>query len=201
MPMPDKYDGKADIDKFDAWSYNVMNYMEFVGADDRAMIRVIPRLISGKAEKFYMQYVSRNPDRYTVAVFIRKLFDYCFPDDFIEQMRRKWENLSQGKSRVRDYAREIEDLARKFPEMHERQVVLKFWNGLHGEIRGDLVMKGIDPERHGINKIVRNATRCEKVQDHRKRQLRNDRDRHPEGGTHKPKREWTRFKSRNGGMC
>jgi len=196
MPIPDKYDGRPDIDRFDAWSYNLTNYMEFVGADDSAMIRVIPRLLTGTAEKFYLQYVARNPDMYTVKELLGDLFDYCFPDDFIEQMRQKWDKLTQGKLRVREYTREIADLAQKFPEMSERQVVLKLWNGLKGDIRGDLAMRGIDPEKHDINKIIRNAARSEKAQDHRKRQVTGDRQ--PEGGTYKPKREWTRFKSRNG---
>ena len=199
MPVPGSYDGKPDLDVFDSWTFSIVNYMEFMRADDESMIRLLETLVTGIAKQFYMSSVARKPHKFTVARFIRKLFDYCFPDDVIERLRRRWENLTQGKKRVRDYARELENLARKFREMNERQVVLKFWNGLHGELRGDMVLLDIDPEVDGLDRIIRYASKCEKAQDQRKRYIKEDRERQPEGGNRKPNREWTRFKTRNGG--
>ena len=45
-----------------------------------------------------------------------------------------------------EYARELENLAQKFKEMNEQQVVLKFWKGLNRNLRGDMVMQRVNPE-------------------------------------------------------
>ena len=42
------------------------------------------------------------------------------------------------------------------------------------------------------------ATRCENSLDQRKQYAKEEQKHQPEGGNNKPKREWTRFKNRNG---
>ena len=95
--MPSKYDGKADLDVFDAWTFDIVNYMRFMNVDDESMVQLLAKFVTGDAQVFYMRYVARKQHHYTVARFIRKLFDFCFPDDVIERLRKKWDNLTQGK--------------------------------------------------------------------------------------------------------
>ena len=96
--------------------------------------------------------------------------------------------------------RELENLTWKFREMNERQVVLKFWNSLYSELQGDMVLLDIDPEVDGLDRIIRYASKCEKTQDQRKRYIKEEHKHQPEGRNRKPNREWTRFKTRNGGV-
>ena len=201
MQLPESYDGRPDPDVFATWTQKIIGYMEYMGVNDESMIRVMSNLVTGDAERFYMKYVAKNPDNYTIDKFFKDLYDYCFPDDFNEKLRRQWDKLTQGKKRVREFSREVEDLARKFKEMSERQVVLKFWHGLHGEIRKEMVLQHIDPEEDELSDVIDCAKKCERALDNMRRQTgtRDERERQPEGGPSKPKREWTRFKSRNGG--
>ena len=105
----------------------------------------------------------------------------------------------QGKRRVRDYTREVKDLARKFKEMNERQVVLQLWKGLNTDLRGDMVLLGIKPKKCSLNSMIKMATRCKNSLDQQKQYAKEEQKHQPEGGNNKPKREWTRFKNRNGG--
>jgi len=54
----------------------------------------------------------------------------------------------------------------------------------------------IDPEQDDLNTIIREAIATEKAYDETDRPSKKDQK---EGGSNKPKREWTRFKNRNGG--
>jgi len=61
-----------------------------------------------------------------------------------------------------------------------------------------MILMGIDPENHDLNTVVDKALICEKARDQVERVLKEPE--HQMGGdSSKPKREWTRFKNRNGG--
>jgi Holliday junction resolvase RusA-like endonuclease len=176
-----------------------MNYMDVMRVKDELMLKLIGDMLSGKAKGFYIDYVATKQHRWTIAKLIPALFDFCFPNDTMEQLRKKWENITQGKRRVQDYAREIEKLARRFREVNERQVVLTFWKGLHANIRGDMVLLNVDPELDDLNTVLAKALVCERSREQRATILKGDRERRTEGENPKPKKEWTRFKNRNGG--
>ena len=75
-----------------------------------------------------------------------------------------------------EYTREHENLAQKFKEMNERQVVLKFWKGLNGNLRGDMVTQRVNPERDDLDTVVNKAIPCEKAHDKRASILRNEKE-------------------------
>ena len=54
-----------------------------------------------------------------VDKLITTLFDYCFPNNTMELLRRKWDKTVQGKKKVLEYTRELENLAQKFKEMNK----------------------------------------------------------------------------------
>ena len=164
------------------------------------MIKLLGSLLTGKANTFYMRYIALKQEKWMVDKLITALFDYCFPNNTMELLRRKWDETVQGKKRVLEYARELENLAQKFKEMNKRQVVLKFWKGLNRNLRGDRVMQRVNPERDDLDTAVNEAIQCEKAHDERASILRNEKEPRSEAsGSRKPKREWTRFKNRNGG--
>ena len=120
----------------------------------------------------------------------------------MELLRKRWDETVQGKKRVLEYARGPENLAQKFKEMNKRQVVLKFWKGLNGNLRGDMVMQRVNPEQDDLDTVVNKAIQCEKACDERASILRNEKEPRSEAsGSCKPKREWTRFKNRSRGIA
>ena len=188
------------MDVFDNWAFKVMNYMEVMEVSGKLMIKLLGSSLTGKANTFYMRYVALKQDKWTVDTLITALFDYCFPNNTMELLRRKWDKTVQGKKRVLEYARELENLAQKFKEMNKRQVVLKFWKGLNGNLRGDMVMQRVNPEQDDLDTVVNEAIQCEKARDERASILRNEKEPRSEAsGSQKPKREWTRFKNRSRG--
>ena len=127
---------------------------------------------------------------------VRLLFPQQYHANSTEEVGRH----DQGKRRVMEYARDIEALARKFKETNERQVILKFWKGLNSNIRGDMALLHVDPERDSLERALKQAMKCEKAREERAYILKGERDYDAEpSGSCKPKREWTRFKNRAGG--
>jgi len=199
MDKPPKYDGRADLEAFDEWAFKVTNYAKGMKLSTKSIIRLISDLVTGKAANFYMMYVAKCQKEWTLARLFPAMFDYCFPNDILQKLRRKWDNMTQGKSRVEDYAREIEKLARRFEEITERTVVLTFWKGLNAEIRKHMVIMGANPELHGIGVMIQLAITGEKARDQSDRITKSEQGRQTSDETRRPKREWTRFKNRTGG--
>ena len=198
MKTPETYNGKADIDVFNDWAYSIVNYAKVMKVKDQTMIRFMNDLVSDKAKGFYMSYVANKESQWTLDSIFPAIFDYCFPKNMMRLLRKRWDNLSQGKRGVQDYAREVERLARKFPEINERIVVLKFWKGLHSELRQTMVLLKADPERNTLNEIVEIAQEGERSRDERDEIAKEDQNRRADA-KRQPKREWTRFKNRTGG--
>ena len=198
MKFPETYDGKADIDVFDEWAYSVVNYARVMKVRDQTMIRIINGLVSGKAKDFYMTYVANKESLWALGSIFPAIFDYCFPKNIMRILRRRWDSLSQGKRSVQEYARDIEKLARKFPEINERMVVLKFWKGLNSDLRQTMVLLGADPEINVLNEVIAKALESERSREERDDIAKEDQRRRTDV-KHQPKREWTRFKNRTGG--
>ena len=195
MKLPKPYDGKPDVEEFDSWSFGITNYAEVMKIRERTMIRMLAESLTGKAKIFYKQFVAGNADNWTYTTLFQAIFDYCFPKGIMKEYRIKWKNLIQGKTRVEEYSREIEILARRFKEMNERTVVLKFWDGLNAEIREIMITMRAEPEIDDLNEIVFTAMQAEATRDERN----SYRKPRAEGDKKQPKREWTRFKNRTRG--
>src|SRR6266478_9732079 len=117
---------------------------------ERTMIRIMSGYVTGTARTFYSLHVAGRPDKWTYSNIFPAIFDYCFPKDFMKKLRVKWNNLTQGSRCVQEYVREIELISRKFPEMSERTVVLKFWDGLDSELRELMALMNTEPELDDI---------------------------------------------------
>jgi len=198
MKLPAPYNGKADLDAFDQWTFRVTNYAKVMKISDKTMIRVIADLVTDKAQGFYMDYVATRQERWTLASLFPAMFDYCFPNDIMQRLRKKWDNMVQGKGRVQDYARDMEKLARKFKEVNERTVVIAFWKGLNMDLRKHMILMGVDPEIDDLNTVLDKALISEKARDQTDR-MSKETERQGGGESSKTKREWTRFKNRTGG--
>jgi hypothetical protein len=195
MKHPTPYNGKPDIQVYDHWMASITNYAQTMKIRERTMIGMMSAYVTGKAGDFYMNRVAGRADEWTYQTVFQAIFDHCFPKHIIRQFREQWNKLTQGKREVREYTEEIEKLARRFNEMTERTVVLKFWDGLDPELREMMIPLGIEPETHDLNIMIQTA---ELVETQRNERTRN-RSGRKEDVKKQPKREWTRFKNRTGG--
>jgi hypothetical protein len=135
MKHPTPYNGKPDIQVYDHWMASITNYAQTMKIRERTMIGMMSAYVTGKAGDFYMNRIAGRADEWTYQTVFQAIFDHCFPKHIIRQFREQWNRLTQGKREVREYTEEIEKLARRFNEMTERTVVLKFWDGLDPELR------------------------------------------------------------------
>jgi hypothetical protein len=117
------------------------------------------------------------------------LFDYCFPTHFKLELREKLRRTSQGSWTVRDYAREVENLAIRFPDVSEREVLQIFWEGIRPDLRCYLREKGLSPEKHSLEHLIKYAARREDAVEALKREEKAWKGQ-PAG------RRWGRFENR-----
>ncbi|KAJ7609727.1 hypothetical protein DFH06DRAFT_1484394 [Mycena polygramma] len=158
---PCTYDGRADLDLFDQWTYEVDTWREWNGIKDRMAVKIVVNFMSGKASRFFMKHVALRQKEWTLKSIYEALFHYCFPPDFKLQLRQQLTGAEQGKNDVRDFQRDLETLAVRFPDVTEREIRQIFWNGIRGYLRLHLIGKGLNPERSSIHKLVKYASRHE----------------------------------------
>jgi hypothetical protein len=159
IKAPFTFNGEADLDTFDHWTYAVDSWRDWNGISDRMAVKIMVNFMSGKASKFFMKHIAMRRRDWTVKMVYEALFNYCFPTDFKLQLRDKLTAAKQGKNDVRDFERDIETLAARFPDVSKRQIVQIFWNGINQYLRLHLIGKGLSPERSSIQKLVKYASR------------------------------------------
>ena len=157
LKPPAKWDGTPDLDVYDTWKYNLTTWAELNGTPDYIMVKTMTYYITGKASQFFMNHVAKSKFTWTLENVYDGLFNYCFPEDFKTMLRDRLEFATQGSSRVRDYVRDIEQLAARFSDVSEFQLVQIFWRGLNHYLRVGLVEKGLGPETTRLDKLVHKA--------------------------------------------
>ena len=187
---PGIYDGRPDLNVFDKWCYEVNNWVRLSKYMDRTALHLMVSYVSGKASDFFMDYIAGREDRWVMRTMYEALFDYCFPVNFKDKLRAQLSQAVQGKRNVRDFVREIEKLASRFPDVNERTVIQTFWNGLHQHIRIRLIEWDISPEHTPLEAIVRKAMSIENSEEALRREMK------ASGATGPPDRKWGRFANR-----
>ncbi|EJD34037.1 hypothetical protein AURDEDRAFT_176902 [Auricularia subglabra TFB-10046 SS5] len=91
--------------------------------------------LKGKALKWYMHFVARHPDRWTVDQIYMALFEHCFPSDFHANLRDKLMKSKQYGRTVKEFAQDLENLQMRFPEVSAWEIKNIFWNGVDSYIR------------------------------------------------------------------
>ncbi|KAJ7213423.1 hypothetical protein GGX14DRAFT_618637 [Mycena pura] len=103
IKKPFVYKGKADLDIFDQWTYQVDNWAELHDLDDAIMVKIMVNFMGGRASQFFMKHVALSRRKWTVKLVYEGLFDYCFPPNFKWQLREELMRATQGLSSVRDF--------------------------------------------------------------------------------------------------
>ncbi|KAJ6525380.1 hypothetical protein B0H19DRAFT_1008035, partial [Mycena capillaripes] len=192
IKSPFVWDGKPVMDIFDQWTYEVDTWIELSALSDKLALKCMVNFMGGTASKFFMDHVTTDIKKWTVKDVYKALFDYCFPADFKLRLRKRLMDAYQGKKTVRDFARDLKSLAKRFPDVTERHLVQIFWDGAEQYIRVKWLDRGMSPEDSSLEKLVKWALRFEKSKEALDR----------EKGDWKPKpegRTWGRFKNRTHG--
>ena len=190
VEAPGVYTGKPDLDVFNRWAHEVRTWVRLNRLTEKITIAMLNKYVSGKASIYYMKYIAGREKLWTLTTIFEGLFDYCFPKDFKANLRRKLMTAIQGKSEVTDFARDLEIMADRFPDVNERSIIEIFWWGLQEPIRVRAVGMGANPERSTLDKMIKCAVRAEDmIRESERLSQRRDRD----------GRNWGRFANRVSG--
>lgn len=125
------------------------------------MIQMMSEYLLGNVETFYLKYTMGRMDKWTFTTLFSAMFDYCFPKDFMKHLHIKWNNLTQGKKHIQKYGCKIKPVNRKFSEMSECAMVLKFWDGLNSELHEIMALLKANPEIDDLNEIIDKVEQAE----------------------------------------
>ena len=187
---PGTYDRRPDLAVFDKWTYEVNTWIRLTKYHKPTALNLLVKYTTGTAGKFFMSFIARCEDTWSVRAMYEALFDYCFLPDFKDRLHTQLSNASQRQCRIRDFVRDIEKLASCFPDVNEQAMIQAFWNGIHQSIHLRLIEWGISPEHTSLEQIVRKAISIEASEDAYNREVRANTKVGP------PKREWGRFPNR-----
>ncbi|EUC57545.1 retroviral aspartyl protease, partial [Rhizoctonia solani AG-3 Rhs1AP] len=111
------------------------------------------RFLEEKAAAYFMLNVAPRPEEFTMQSVFVGLYEYCFPPDFKDEMRRKYNQKRQGESSVQDYFAELARLRMRLREIDDRQHVLRAWDGAAQYIKVGWALKGISAETANIETL------------------------------------------------
>lgn len=158
---PPTYTGIANLDILDQWTYAMDVWIEMQGLDNKWAVKLMINFLSDKASTFYMKHIALRQHRWSVQQVYEGLFDYCFPPDYKLELRKRLMTAYQGRKPVRDFARDIEALTKRFPDIPKRQRIQILWDGVQQYIRLEWVKAGYSPESTTWTKLVTRAARYE----------------------------------------
>ena len=167
---PPVYSGAANIEALDRWAYAVNGCIEMHALDEEWAVRLVSKFLTGKASTFYMRHVAHHRKRWTMKLLYEGLFDYCFPPNYKSNLRERLMNYEQRSLFFVDFAREVESLASKFPDISKRQQVFIIWKGAAKYIRLKWIDHGMSPEDAHWSKLVRWASKFEAAEIQRKKE-------------------------------
>jgi hypothetical protein len=94
-------------------------------------VNKIGSFLRDRAGRWYMDFVAPNPRAYTVDSLKMALFNYFFPIDLKEKLRRDFHRMCQGEMRIVDYVCALKRLQKRLPDISDRQICIKLWHTVH----------------------------------------------------------------------
>ncbi|EJD33464.1 hypothetical protein AURDEDRAFT_177451 [Auricularia subglabra TFB-10046 SS5] len=159
---PRVYDGRADVDVFDHWCHEVDLWKRMNGVRTKWAISLMSGFLGDKALRWFMNNVVLSKETWTMRKFYDELFDHCFPSDFKLMLRKRFAQSTQGSRDVREFARDIQVLSRRFPDIGERQLIQVLWEGVHAYIRSKWFDYGFNIDENSFEQLVSAAEQFEK---------------------------------------
>ncbi|KAG8783833.1 hypothetical protein FRC12_019325 [Ceratobasidium sp. 428] len=99
---PKSWDGNPDFDEFELLAFNYNNWCADTKQTDEEAVRHFGSVLtpSKKASKWYLTNVATNWHNYTMSGVYQDIFEYCFPANFKETLRKEYDDLEQHQENV-----------------------------------------------------------------------------------------------------
>lgn len=161
MDAPGVYNSKADLDAFDRWGFEVKTWKRLNKLSNVFAITILNKHVTEKAGIFYMKYVAERKKQWDLPRLFKGLFGYCFPKDYKSNLRRRLMSVTQGKTQITEFVRDIERMAGRFPDVNKRGLIEIFWWGINPQIHVDIVWMEGNTEKYSMKKLVDYAVKAE----------------------------------------
>ncbi|EJD49839.1 hypothetical protein AURDEDRAFT_161393 [Auricularia subglabra TFB-10046 SS5] len=153
IPMP-TYNGIDDYDTFEAFIGKWDSYARSHGLKGSDAIDVIQHALKGKASIWYNKHVSLQLEGWTTKRVYQELYEYCFPASFREDLREKLMSATQRGRPVKDYAKDLENLALRYSDIDAATVKRIFWDGVDDYIKLYWLDKGLGQEYSTLETLM-----------------------------------------------
>ncbi|KAJ7430073.1 hypothetical protein B0H11DRAFT_1638345, partial [Mycena galericulata] len=145
------YDGTANFDKFEQWTYEVDTWLEFNAVPSRWVVRLVSGFVSGPASDYFMDFVATDHRSYKMKQIYSGLFVYCFPVDMRRNMHRDLLTAKQGSDEtIRNFIRRTTRLSKRLSDVSDRQIVQIVWDGAQSYLRVKWADAGYDFETSSL---------------------------------------------------
>lgn len=164
IKQPRVYDGRPDLDLFDQWCYEVDLWKGINHLATRWVIPMLSSFLSDDAARWYMNNVVLSDEPWTLRRLYDELFDHCFPTDFKLQLRKQFSHARQGGRGVRAFSRDLKVMARRFPDVGQRQLIQVLWEGVHRYVRAKWHEYGFNIDENTYDELVQSAEAFERAE-------------------------------------
>ncbi|EIN03380.1 hypothetical protein PUNSTDRAFT_139603, partial [Punctularia strigosozonata HHB-11173 SS5] len=160
---PSEYDGKNSLDVFQRFVEEACEYLIEGQVTSKWHVQKLRRYLTKEAEKFYKQSV-KIPEDWTIEEFFLDLFNHCFDDGFMGQVRRKFNTWVQKESTVKSFASTLEGLREDLgEEISDFRMNQRLWEGLRDEITECLYHYGLHPDYSSYEVTLASAIQAERA--------------------------------------
>ena len=83
---PGTYDRRPDLAVFNKWTYEVNTWIRLTKYCEPTGLNLLVKYTMGMAGKFFMSFIVRCEDTWSIQAMYEALFDYCFPPDFKDRL-------------------------------------------------------------------------------------------------------------------
>jgi hypothetical protein len=170
LPMPDKYNGDEDIEKFDAWLQALLRWMKinlYSGPDcEHERITITAMFLEGQASIWYngnIKGIYRQQHIWTFQNIITSLYDRFIHEASIQDATTKFnEHVYTPANGVLGYFYDLDRYAsRMIRAPDEYTFSSRYLLGLPKNISNLIIDKGVSAEMSSIHDIVTMAQQVE----------------------------------------
>ena len=117
---PKEYDGLADARAYHQFVKESEAYLRDGKVKGHRRIFLLSYYLTGRAYDFYTQKVSLNEEEWMLRQFYDELFNFCFPVDYMMQLRKSLAHCHQNDKSIAEYTHELHELFNMIGDIPER---------------------------------------------------------------------------------
>jgi hypothetical protein len=174
LPLPEPYDGSANIDVFENWLVQVINWMQMYELDadtahvDLLRVQILSQTLKGRASVFYqnrLEEACEASKNITFREMVLELQERFLHKATALEAAQKFENVTQGSRDTQALMEELRKYAARMVEPpSDYQMKRRFMYAMRKDISSWVISMGHNPERSTLRELIETARYHEESQ-------------------------------------